>query len=50
MKILINGYLGFMGREVAKLCAGGYRGCEASCGVDQTADFSGAVPCYRKLG
>ena len=46
MKILINGYLGFMGREVAKLCSAGYRGCEAACGVDQTEDFSGAVPCY----
>ena len=46
MKILINGYRGFMGREVAKLCESGYRGCEAACGVDQTIDMSGSVPCY----
>ena len=50
MKILINGYLGHMGREVAKLCEAGYRGCEAACGVDQFEDMSGAVPCYAGFG
>ncbi len=50
MKILINGYLGFMGREVAKLCETGYRGCELCCGVDQVADASGSVPCYAGFG
>ena len=46
MKILVNGYLGHMGREVAALAANGYRGAELVCGVDQAADLSGAVPCY----
>lgn len=50
MKILINGYLGHMGREVAKLCEAGYRGSELACGVDQTADTTGAVPCYAGFG
>ena len=50
MKILINGYLGFMGREVAKLCENGYRGCELCCGVDQVADASGSAPCYAGFG
>lgn len=46
MRILINGYLGHMGREVAALAGNGYRGAELVCGVDQIADHSGAVPCY----
>ena len=46
MKILINGCLGFMGREVAKLCENSYRGAEGVCGVDQREDMSGALPCY----
>ena len=46
MKILINGYLGFMGQEVAKLALVGYRGAELVCGVDQTESSSGAAPCF----
>ena len=34
MKILINGILGFMGREVRKLCDASYRGSEFFAGVD----------------
>ena len=34
MKILINGALGYMGREVTKLCDAGYRGAEAVALVD----------------
>lgn len=38
MNILINGISGFMGREVAKLCAAGYRGAALAVGVDPSAD------------
>ncbi len=38
MKILLNGYYGFMGQEVVKLCAAGYRGAELSAGVDLQSD------------
>ena len=34
MKIVINGILGFMGKEVRKLCDASYRGSEFFCGVD----------------
>ena len=34
MNILLNGYAGFMGREVAKLCKNGYRGSSLVIGVD----------------
>lgn len=34
MKILLNGYSGFMGAEVVKLCRAGYRGAELLAGVD----------------
>lgn len=34
MKILINGILGFMGKEVRKLCDASYRGSEFFAGVD----------------
>ena len=37
MNILLNGALGFMGREVVKLCNGGYRGASLSAGVDINA-------------
>ena len=40
MKVLISGYLGFMGREVKKLCLENYRGCEYAFGVDINADGS----------
>lgn len=42
MNILINGISGFMGREVAKLCAAGYRGSKLTVGVDPSADGSEA--------
>jgi len=38
MNILISGICGFMGREVEKLCAEGYRGARMSIGVDISAD------------
>lgn len=34
MNILLNGISGYMGREVAKLCAEGYRGASLAFGVD----------------
>ena len=34
MNILVNGYSGFMGREVVKLCKSGYRGANLIIGVD----------------
>ncbi len=37
MKILINGYCGFMGQEVAKLCRAGYRSSELVGGVDPSS-------------
>ena len=40
MNILISGICGFMGREVEKLCAEGYRGTRLSVGVDISADGS----------
>ncbi len=40
MNILISGICGFMGREVEKLCAEGYRGARMSVGVDISADGS----------
>ncbi len=46
MRILINGYLGHMGQEVAKLALAGYRGAELGCGVDQTGAENGGIVCY----
>ena len=44
MKIIINGILGAMGREVAKLCDKGFRGIECAKGVDLMAeDGSGST-------
>ena len=40
MNRLISGICGFMGREVEKLCAEGYRGARACAGVDISADGS----------
>ena len=34
MNILLNGFSGFMGREVKKLCDANYRGANLVCGVD----------------
>ena len=38
MNILINGILGYMGREVVKLCESGYRGAQLAAGVDAFSD------------
>lgn len=38
MKILVYGILGYMGKEVRKLCEASYRGAEFSSGVDVFAD------------
>lgn len=46
MKILINGLLGHMGREVMALAKAGYRGAELVCGVDQSAAELEGVVCY----
>lgn len=46
MNILINGILGYMGKEVEKLCCGGYRGAVLSMGVDPAASGSEACPVY----
>ncbi len=43
MNVLINGYLGFMGREVAKLCGTGFRGASLAIGVDAFSDGSDAL-------
>lgn len=40
MNILINGILGYMGREVQKLCESGYRGAKLAVGVDAFSDGS----------
>lgn len=40
MKILVNGILGYMGKEVRKLCEASYRGSVFSSGVDVFADGS----------
>ena len=49
MKILLNGSEGYMGREVADLCARGYRGAILAAGVDPAAVSGGEVPMYRNL-
>ena len=38
MKVLVYGILGYMGKEVRKLCEASYRGAEFSSGVDVFAD------------
>ena len=38
MKVLLNGILGHMGREVEKLCREGYKGASLAIGVDPMAD------------
>jgi len=45
MRILISGLKGFMGNEVARLAAKGYRGAELAYGVDP-AEGPAPVPCY----
>ena len=52
MKILLNGILGHMGREVAKLCKSGYRGASLALGVDLGADGSdlSVVKSFSEVG
>ena len=38
MNVLLNGILGYMGKEVAKLCESGYRGARLAMGVDPRAE------------
>ena len=45
MKILVSGLKGYMGNEVARLCAAGVRNAELAAGVDIKADGTEAVPC-----
>ena len=47
MKVLINGILGHMGREVEKLCTAGYRGASAAMGIDVNATGSEKIPTYK---
>ena len=49
MRVLINGYCGHMGREVAKLCREGYRGASAVMGIDPHADGSESIPVYASV-
>lgn len=48
MRVIINGYLGHMGRQVAKLVSDGYRGAEFAKGVDVTA-ANDASDCVASL-
>lgn len=50
MRILINGYLGHMGREVAKLALSGYRGAELAAGVDRIYAEENGIICYAGFG
>ncbi len=45
MNILLNGYLGHMGKEVAKLCEEGYRGSSLAVGIDP-AGKDVSIPLY----
>ena len=47
MRILISGICGHMGREVEKLCLAGYRGSEATAGVDINATDHEQTPSVR---
>ena len=49
MNILLNGICGYMGREVEKLCAEGYRGARLIYGVDPGFDGNGSASVYKKL-
>lgn len=49
MRILLNGALGFMGREVVKLCDSGYRGAQLFAGVDPMADATAPENVYKSL-
>ena len=49
MKILLNGYSGYMGAEVVKLCREGYRGAALALGVDPRGADGADVSVYTSL-
>ncbi len=49
MNILLSGILGYMGKEVVKLCESGYRGAALSAGVDPNARGDESVPVYKSF-
>ena len=49
MNILINGIMGFMGREVYKLCEIGYLGAKFAAGVDVNAPIGTELNYYRNV-
>ncbi len=49
MNILLSGILGYMGREVVKLCEKGYRGSVLTAGVDPNAVGDEKVPVYKSF-
>ena len=49
MRILINGMLGHMGRDVLTLAKAGSRGAEAVCGVDMNNGEIDGIVCYDSL-
>lgn len=49
MNILLNGILGYMGREVAKLCDAGYRGASLAFGVDPSRDANTKALVYSSF-
>ena len=48
MDLLVNGCLGYMGREVTELCARGYRGATLAIGIDPDADGTSNI--YPTVG
>lgn len=49
MKILLSGILGYMGREVVKLCETGCRGASLAAGVDINADGTESYTVYKSF-
>ncbi len=49
MNILLSGILGYMGREVVKLCDNGYRGAVLAAGVDPNATGEESVVVYKSF-
>ena len=49
MNILLNGSLGYMGREVTRLCNEGFRGASLAFGVDPSSGVSNDLAVYPSL-
>ena len=49
MNILVSGILGYMGREVVKLCDSGCRGAVCTSGVDPNCDGTEKVPVFKSF-